>query len=246
MGRALDRRSLLRRGVGVAAAAWVPVGWGASGAVDPRLRVLAGRVKGPVLAPSSEAYERARLVYNERYDAVRPLGVLRASSAEDVRQAVLWARRYRVRLTVRSGGHSYAGYSTSTGLVVDLRSLRSISLGPTGVATVGSGARLVDVDAALAAHGRAIPSGSCPTVGIGGLALGGGVGFSSRTFGTTSDNVVAVEIVTADGRLRTCNAHENTDLLWACRGGGGGNFGVVTRFAFRTHAVGPVSWFVLD
>jgi FAD/FMN-containing dehydrogenase len=249
MGGALDRRSLVLRGAGVAAAAWAPV-WlsasGASGAVDPRLRALASAVRGPVLAPPGAAYERARLVYNERYDEVRPLAVFRPVSGEDVRQVVLWARRFGVELTVRSGGHSYGGYSTSPGLVVDLRSLRSISLGRSGLATIGAGARLVDVEAALASHGRAIPTGSCPTVGIGGLAQGGGVGFSSRKFGTTSDSIVSLEIVTADGRLRTCSARENPDLLWACRGGGGGNFGVVTRFAFRTHAVGPVAWFVLD
>ena len=117
-------------------------------------------------------------------DAIRPLAVLRPSSLEDVRQAVLWARRFGVGLAVRSGGHSYGGYSTSTGLVVDLRALNSVSIAPTGMATIGAGARLIDVEAALARRGRAIPSGSCATVGIGGLALGGGVGFSSRKFGT--------------------------------------------------------------
>jgi FAD/FMN-containing dehydrogenase len=245
----LDRRSLLLRGAGAAAAVTLPA-WRlvaeAQGAVDPRLRELVRAVRGPVIAPSSDAYQVARLAYNERFDAIRPLAILRPRSVEDVRQAILWARRFRVPLAVRSGGHSYGGYSTTNGLVVDLRALSSIAFGPTGLATIGAGARLIDVEAALARRGRAIPSGSCATVGIGGLALGGGVGFSSRKFGTTSDNIVAVEIVTADGRARICNARENVDLLWACRGGGGGNFGVVTRFTFRTHPVGPVTCFVLD
>jgi FAD/FMN-containing dehydrogenase len=246
---ALDRRSFLLRSAGAVAALSLPR-WqlvpGAGAAADPRLAALARAVTGPVLAPANAAYEQARLVYNERFDAIRPLAVVRPVSLEDVRQTVLWARRYGMRLAARSGGHSYGGYSTTTGVVVDLRGLSSISLDGLGFATIGAGARLVDVEVALAGHGRAIPSGSCPTVGIGGLALGGGVGFASRKLGTTSDNVISLVIVTADGRARTCNAAQNADLFWACRGGGGGNFGVVTRFTFRTHPVGPVSTFVLD
>jgi FAD/FMN-containing dehydrogenase len=151
-----------------------------------------------------------------------------------------------VRVAVRSGGHSYAGYSTTNGLVVDLTPFDAISLGSSGHVTVGAGARMIDVEAKLAAHGRAVPSGSCATVGIGGLALGGGVGFASRKFGTTSDNVVSLGIVTADGRYRTCSPTENADLYWACRGGGGGNFGVVTHFVLRTHPVPNVSYFFAD
>jgi FAD/FMN-containing dehydrogenase len=105
---------------------------------------------------------------------------------------------------------------------------------------------MIDVEAALANRGRAIPAGSCATVGVGGLALGGGVGFASRKFGTTSDNIVSLGIVTADGRYRICNATENPSLYWACRGGGGGNFGIVTHFVFRTHAVAPISYFFAD
>jgi FAD/FMN-containing dehydrogenase len=109
--------------------------------------------------------------------------------------------------------------------------------------TVGAGARLIDVYAALWGHRLTIPAGSCPTVGIGGSTLGGGVGFASRKLGLTLDNLRELTIVTADGRVRTCSTRRNADLFWACRGGGGGNFGIVTRFVFRAHPVGNVSTF---
>jgi FAD/FMN-containing dehydrogenase len=170
--------------------------------------------------------------------------VLQATSAEHVRQAVLWAQRNGVPIAARSGGHSYGGYSTvAGGLVVDLRRLGGVSLA-NGKTTIGAGARLGDVDAALAARGAAIPAGSCATVGISGLALGGGVGLASRALGTTSDNLVSLTLVTADGRVRTCSASHERDLYWACRGGGGGNFGIATSFTFRVHPVSSVAWFV--
>jgi FAD/FMN-containing dehydrogenase len=241
----LSRRTFLARAGGAALAAspaWRAVG--AGGPADARLRALAGQVRGPLLTPADRAYGRARLVVNARYDDVQPLAVLRAAGADDVRAAVRWARRTGVPIVARSGGHSYAGYSTTRGLVVDLGALASVRPDPAGAtALVGAGARLVQVDAALARRGLAIPTGSCPSVGIGGLALGGGVGFSSRAWGTTSDNVVAVDVVTADGRLLTCDARHHADLLWACRGGGGGNFGIVTRFRLRVHRVRGGSWF---
>jgi FAD binding domain/Berberine and berberine like len=218
----------------------------ALGAVDPRLRQLARQVKGPVITPASGAYAHARLVYNERFDGVHPLGIFQPVSVEDVRRVVAWARKTGVRLALRSGGHSYAGYSTTSGLVVDLKRLHSITLAPSGQAVIGAGARLVDIEATLARRGRAVPGGSCATVGIGGLALGGGVGLASRKFGTTSDNIVSLGIVTADGRYRRCSKSENPDLYWACRGGGGGNFGIVTDFVFRTHPVSSVSYFFVD
>jgi FAD/FMN-containing dehydrogenase len=214
--------------------------------VDPRLRELAREVRGPVITPAAAAYAHARLLYNERFDGVHPLGIVQPVSVDDVRRVVAWARKTGVRLAIRSGGHSYAGYSTTTGLVVDLKRLHSIRLAPSGRATIGAGARLVDVEATLAHRGRAIPSGSCATVGIGGLALGGGVGLASRKFGTTSDNIVSLGIVTADGRYRRCSKSENPDLYWACRGGGGGNFGIVTDLVFRTHPVASVSYFFAD
>ena len=245
----MDRRAFLLGASGLAATAYSGgrLARLALPRPDPRLRSLAARLSGPVITPADSAYNGARLVYNERYDAVRPLAIARPVSVEDVRRIGAWAATEGVLPIARSGGHSYAGYSTGAGLVVDLRSLAGIAYDrSSGVATIGAGARLIDIEAALAAHGRAIPSGSCATVGIGGLAQGGGVGLASRMFGTTSDNVLSLGIVTADGAHRVCDSSANEDLYWACRGGGGGNFGIVTHFAFRTHPISSVSYFFAD
>jgi FAD/FMN-containing dehydrogenase len=162
----------------------------------------------------------------------------------DVRRLVDWSRTTGVALAARSGGHSYGGYSTTTGVVVDLTQFGGIHYAQaSGTVSVGAGVRVADLFTTLAADGVAVPTGSCGTVGIGGLALGGGVGFASRKLGTTSDNVVSLGIVTADGSYRRCAADRNEDLFWACRGGGGGNFGIVTDFVFRTHPVGDVTVF---
>lgn len=185
-----------------------------SRAGDPRLRELARLVRGAVLTSASAAYERARLVYNQRFDRVRPLALVVCESAEDVRQTVLWARRHKVPLAARSGGHSYAGYSTTRGVVIDLSRLRKVRVEPARRrARIGAGARLIDVYAELARFGATIPGGSCATVGIAGLALGGGIGFSSRKLGTTSDNLRALRIVTADGRRLSCDRRSHSDLF---------------------------------
>jgi hypothetical protein len=156
---------------------------------------------------------------------------------------VRWARKHGIHNVPRCGGHSYAGYSTtSRGVVVDVSSMNRVHVHD-GIATVGAGARLIDVYSGLASLGLTIPAGSCPTVGISGLALGGGVGYAGRKFGLTCDNLVGLSIVTADGKLRECSQHENGDLFWASRGGGGGNFGIATSFRFRTHHVGDVAYY---
>ena len=148
-----------------------------------------------------------------------------------------------MKVTAHSGGHSYAGYWSCPGLVIDVSLLNTISAGGTARAsgqtsvTVGAGAKLIDVYAGLAAHGLLLPGGSCPTVGIAGLALGGGIGVFSRAYGLTCDQMALVEIVTADGVLQRCKPGQNKDLYWACRGGGGGNFGVVTSFGFSAHPI---------
>jgi FAD/FMN-containing dehydrogenase len=159
-----------------------------------------------------------------------------------VSRTILWARANAVPIRARSGGHSYAGYSTTTGVVIDVSRLASITVNAAaGTVGIGAGARLMDVYRELAAHGLAIPGGSCPTVGIAGLALGGGVGFSGRKLGLTCDNVRSFTMVTADGVVRSCTPQRNPNLFWAGRGGGGGNFGVATRFTFTTHPVGNVT-----
>lgn len=147
-----------------------------------------------------------------------------------------------VPVRARSGGHSYAGYSTlSDGVVLDLRQLNSITVDKQAATTsVGAGAQLIDVYSGLANAGATLPAGSCPSVGVSGVTLGGGFGLAGRYYGLTTDNLVAVNIVTADGQLRTVNGQTDADLLWALKGGGGGNFGIVTEFTFNVHQL-PVS-----
>src|SRR5579875_2851826 len=235
MSEPIDRRGFLA-GIGAGAAA---LGLGACGGglqgrrahprarLGQRLRVparLAEAIRGPVLTRGSAGFDRFAPVYNERFDSVRPRAIAFVLDAADVAGAIRWARAHGVALRARSGGHSYAGYSTvQDGVVIDLRRLRSTALGA-GVAIVGAGAQLIDVYAALAAAGRTIPAGSCPSVGVAGHALGGGMGLAGRALGLTADNLIAAEIVTAEGRVRRVDAATDPGLLWALRGGGGGNF----------------------
>jgi FAD/FMN-containing dehydrogenase len=178
-------------------------------------------------------------VYNERFDAVLPSAVARPLDTEDVRDAVRWAVAWNVPMRARSGGHSYAGYSTlKGGVVFDLRNLSGVSVNRrAGTATVGAGAQLIDVYAGLARGGATIPAGSCPSVGIAGVTLGGGMGLAARKFGLSTDNLLAATLVTADGQVRQVNDRTDSSLMWALRGGGGGNFGIVTQFTFRVHAL---------
>src|SRR6201999_3028659 len=133
------------------------------------------------------------------------------------------------------------------GLVLDVTAMSSVQVDSgSGTATVAAGTRLIDLYNGLAPHHRAVPGGSCPTVGISGLALGGGVGVLSRAYGLTSDNLVQAQIVTADGQIRACDSHRDPDLFWACRGGGGGNFGVATSFTFTTHPISGIVLFFLS
>jgi FAD/FMN-containing dehydrogenase len=206
------------------------------------LRALRAAVRGHVYAPGDHGYAHARRVFNKRFDHVKPPAVVRVRDTADVIAVVRWADRYDVPLVARSGGHGYTGNSTSrTAVVVDLGALHRISLSGT-TATLGPAARNLRVYAALAAHGRTIPSGSCPTVGVGGLVLGGGVGLAGRAHGLTLDRVKSFDAVTADGRRRRVDAQHEPDLFWALRGGGG-SFAIVTAVRLRTHAAPPAAWF---
>src|SRR5207244_3988155 len=151
-----------------------------------------------------------------------------------------------IAFAIRAGGHSFAGQSSTKGLVIDLRRIAGIS--PSGnKARVGAGAKLGAVYPALWASGhRTIPGGTAPTVGVAGLSLGGGHGFVARKLGLACDSLLAVEIVTADGALRTCNATKEKDLFWALRGAGFGSFGVVTSLLFRTTQIGQVATVSLE
>lgn len=217
------------------------------------LSVLGKQVSGKLYLPTTTGYSTARLVENPRYDAARPLAVLQPKNAKDVSTALAFAADNGVPLALRAGGHSYPGYSAGgapgTGvkpsLVIDSRSLNSISFSGTTV-TVGSGVALAQLYAALAARGRALPGGSCATVGITGLTLGGGVGVMTRAHGLTADSLTSARVVTADGRVRTVDARHEPELFWALRGGGGGHLGVVTRLSFSTVAAPTVKSFYLQ
>ncbi|MFF5209390.1 FAD-binding oxidoreductase [Streptosporangium sp. NPDC000396] len=243
MQPAPDRRTFLRIG-GMAALA---VGAGSpTSAVPGRAdwNALGRGLDGRLIRPGDASYDAARRLFNPAFDAVRPTGVAYCANPSDVSECVAFARRMNLPLAVRSGGHSYAGWSTGTGLVIDVSPMNKVSYS-SGRATVGAGAKLVDVYDKLAASGVSIPAGSCPTVGVSGLTLGGGIGVVSRKYGLTCDVMESVQIVTADGRLLTCDANHDPDLYWASRGGGGGNLGVAVSFGFRTHPAREVTVFFL-
>jgi FAD/FMN-containing dehydrogenase len=205
------------------------------------LTALARRLDGDLIPRGGKGYAQARLGWNPRFDRVRPLAVAYAETIADVRRVIQWAKRHDVRLATRSGGHSFAGYSTTSGVVLDLSRLTKIQLNADGTASVAAGARLGSVYGRLWSAGRAVPFGTCEAVGVSGLTLGGGHGYSSRALGLACDNVVEIEIVDADGKVRACNAHSEPELFWALRGAGAGNFGVVTKLVFRTHPVDSVT-----
>jgi FAD/FMN-containing dehydrogenase len=195
------------------------------------LSTLTSAISGRVLTPGDDDYLDAATVAR---GPGSPLAVVQPADAADVAAAVGFARDAGLELSVRSGGHDSLGRSTNDGgLVIDLRSLAGIDVDG-DLVTIGGGARWGDVAAALAPHGLAISSGDTKTVGVGGLTLGGGVGWFVRLWGLAIDSLESAEVVLADGRVVTASATSEPDLFWAIRGGGG-NFGVVTRFTFRAH-----------
>jgi FAD/FMN-containing dehydrogenase len=202
-------------------------------------RALERSLTGTLRRPTSSGYDEQRLLFDRRFDAVMPAAIAGVASAADIARCLAFAKRFAIPITVRSGGHSYVGASTGTGLVIDVRSLSSIDVAA-GHATIGAGAALVDVYNELALHGVSIPAGSCPSVGLSGLALGGGIGVVSRQYGLTCDRLVEAQVVTAAGEMLTCNATTHSDLYWALRGGGG-SFGVVTSLTLATHAANPLA-----
>jgi FAD/FMN-containing dehydrogenase len=205
-----------------------------------RLDELDSRVERPLLRAGDAGWDDAVLVWNGMV-AKTPALVLQPTSAAHVAAAIGFACDRGLLLSVKGGGHNMAGTSIAErGLTLDMSRMRDVSVDPDArLAHVGPGCLLQDVDRATQAHGLATPLGSFDSeVGVAGLTLGGGLGYLTRRFGWTVDNLEEVEIVTADGQIRTAGRAENSDLFWGLRGGGG-NFGVVTRFTFRLHAVGP-------
>jgi FAD binding domain/Berberine and berberine like len=207
---------------------------------------LARALQGDVVVRGDAGYDQARVLFDTRFDAVRPRAVAFCESLRDVERTVHWARRHEVRIVPRSGGHSYGGYSATSGVIVDVLRLNKVSVDARHRAAIGAGTRLIDVYDRLWQRGLTVPAGTCPTVGIAGLALGGGIGFAARKFGLTCDNLLEATVVLANGRAVVCNTREHEDLYWALRGGGGGNFGIVTRLVFRTHPVNQVTTYSLE
>lgn len=201
---------------------------------------LGGRVTGPVIAPGGPEYEEARRVYNAMIDC-RPAAVVRCTSWEDVGAVVQVAQKEGLDVAVRGGGHSVPGFGTNDGgLVIDLSLLQEVEVDPVaGTSKAGGGCTWRGLNEATHTYGLATTGGIVGSTGIGGLALGGGIGYLARKYGLTCDNLLRAEVVTAEGERVIASEDENTDLFWALRGGGG-NFGVVTSFEFRLHPVAEV------
>jgi FAD/FMN-containing dehydrogenase len=204
------------------------------------LDTLRQQVRGQVIGAKDEGYDQARRVLNGMIDK-HPVAVLRAANAGDVIAAVNFAREGRLNLAIRGGGHSVPGFGTvDDGVVIDMSNMRGVRVDPRQkTARAEGGATWGDFNSATHAFGLASTGGIVSTTGVGGLTLGGGIGYLARGFGLSLDNLVSADVVTADGKFRIASEKENEDLFWAIRGGGG-NFGVVTSFEFRLHPVKDV------
>lgn len=195
--------------------------------------------KGQLIKSDSPGYDEARSIWNAMIDK-KPELIARCTSTEDIVQAVRFAKAHGLLIAIRGGGHNIGGSGTCDGgMVLDLSQMKAIHVDAANkTATAEPGATLADFDAATQAHGLATPLGINSTTGIAGLTLGGGFGWLSRKFGLTIDNLIEAEVVTATGEVLKVSEKENSDLFWGIRGGGG-NFGIVTRFKYKLHPVGP-------
>jgi FAD/FMN-containing dehydrogenase len=200
---------------------------------------LKGIVKGSVLIPDEPSYEEARQIWNAMIDR-RPALIVQCADANDVVPAIAFARKNKLEVSIRGGGHNIAGNALSDGgLTIDFSNMKNVRVDAAKErAFVEPGATLADLDQATQVHGLATPVGINSTTGIAGLTLGGGFGWLTRKYGMTIDNLVSVDMITADGKKVRASEKENSDLFWALRGGGG-NFGVVTQFEFQLYPVGP-------
>lgn len=207
---------------------------------------LGRSLDGRVVRPGSPSYLADARSYNPVFDDTRPAGIAYVASPSDVARAIAFGRHHELPLSIRSGGHCYGGWSTGSGLVIDVTPMSDVTVQHSGgTVSAGAGTLLIDFYAGLAEHGVGVPGGSCPTVGLAGLTLGGGLGVTGRKFGLTCDNLREADVVLASGDLVTASATSHPDLFWALRGAGGGNFGVVTGLRYVTHPVGNLGLFTL-
>jgi FAD/FMN-containing dehydrogenase len=246
----INRRTFLGTAVGAVATAGLRSGY-LAGASRPGPRggipwsQLQSHLQGRLVLPGDTAYATAVQLDLGQFDSVNPQGVAYCVSSTDVATSLKFAQDNRLPFAVRSGGHNGGGFSTSTGVVIDVSGLDGVTVGASTV-TVGAGNQGVDVINALAPQGLAIPGGYCPTVGVGGYYQGGGIGLVSRFAGLGSDRVASAQVVLADGRTVTASPTSHPDLYWALRGGGGGNFGVVTSFDVTPIALTDISLIQLE
>ncbi|TNC08216.1 FAD-binding oxidoreductase [Methylobacterium terricola] len=246
---AVSRRRLFQSGAVIAGAALgsrIPGAAALEGPPPRGLDALARDLRGRLIRPGEPGFLVAAWPNNGRWADVLPLAIAMCTGGDDVRACINWARQERQTFAVRCGGHNYAGFSTTHGLLIDVKPMSGIQFDPkTGFVTIGAGASNQDMADAFRATGLAVPSGRCPTVGISGLTLGGGWGFSATRNGLTCDALRATDAVTADGTLHRGIAATGDDasLFWAARGGGGGNFAVHTSFTFEPHPVYDVTVF---
>ncbi|MEV6325090.1 FAD-binding oxidoreductase [Nocardia sp. NPDC051787] len=204
---------------------------------DPE--TLRSAMDGPVFGPDDAGYDRARTIWNGDIDR-HPAVIAQCVSPDDVAAALAFGRDNALEISVRGGGHSYSGTSVGEdGLMINLSAMKGVAVDPeAGQALVGGGATMADMDAATQSYGLAVTGGVISDTGVGGLTLGGGMGWLTRMAGLAIDNLVSAQVVLADGRIVRASETENPELFWALRGGGG-NFGVVTEFEYRLHPVGP-------
>ncbi len=200
----------------------------------PDLAEFGGSLDGELLRPDSPGYEAVRRPVNLAYAQVRPRLVVLCRSVSDVARAVTYARATGDRIAVRGGGHCFAGRSSTDGIVLDMSGLDGIFVADDRVATIGAGARIGQVYAALHTYRRTLPAGCGPTVGVAGLTLGGGIGLLGRKHGLTCDRLAGAQVVLPDGSVVDCGYDHEPDLFWGLRGAGGGQFGVVTSLRFDT------------
>jgi len=242
-GTRANRRAVVRAGLG---AAGLAAGWRSEAALasqataTPELpasawKDLAAKLTGRLLLPDDPDYPQAAWINAAAYADVKPAAVASVASAEDVAACIRWVRETGTPFAVKSGGHNYAGFSTSSGLIVDMRELGSVDPGDEGRTMTAQGGAIVAIQTnAVTTDGRYFPASRCPAVGLAGYTLGGGWSLACRKLGLGCDNLVSTEVVTAAGEMVTASETENPDLFWAMRGGAGGSFGVNTSLSYRT------------
>ncbi|MGI8803291.1 MAG: FAD-binding oxidoreductase [Solirubrobacteraceae bacterium] len=247
MGAETRRDFLGRAGAATLLAVGGALPLAAAAKAVPATRTLARGLRGSLVLPGQPGYAAAKALANPRLD-VPPRAIAFCATPHDVAAVIAFARARRWPISARSGRHSFAGYGNCRGIVADVSRMRHVLYDPaSSLVRIGAGANLRDVyEGLVLRHGVALPIGTCPTVGVAGLALGGGFGHLVRRAGLLCDSLVAVDLVLADGRGVRASPASSPDLFWACRGGGGGNFGVATEFTFRTLAAAPVATFSLS